>query len=75
MTAGQIRPDKIDVRSYPPRNEIHDEGLDLEADQTYKSHEPQRSGSWPLAPQANEAIDDLEASTNSCTTPQETRRS
>ena len=31
MTTGQIWPDETKVRSYPLRDVIHDEGLDLEA--------------------------------------------
>jgi hypothetical protein len=34
---------------------------------------PQWSGSWPLAPQAHRAIDDLGAATNSCMMPSKTR--
>ena len=40
MTIGQISPDKTYVRSYPLRDGIHDEGLDLEANQTGGSHDP-----------------------------------
>jgi hypothetical protein len=40
------------VRSYPLWNGIRDEGLDLEANQTSRSHDPndQDRGSQPLKP-------------------------
>jgi hypothetical protein len=31
MNTSQIWLDEMDIRSYPPRDGIHDEGLDLEA--------------------------------------------
>jgi hypothetical protein len=40
MTTGQIRPDKMHVRSYPLQDGIHDTGLDLEAIQLGGSHDP-----------------------------------
>jgi hypothetical protein len=39
MTTGQIRPEKMRVRSYPLRDEIHDKGLDPEAIQTDENHD------------------------------------
>jgi hypothetical protein len=41
MTTGQIKSDKMKVRSHPLQDGIHDEGLNLEAIQTDGSHDPQ----------------------------------
>jgi hypothetical protein len=43
----QIRPNKTHVRSYLLRDEIHDEGLGLEANQANGSHDPNDRGRGP----------------------------
>jgi hypothetical protein len=40
MPTVQTWPDKTHVPSYPPRDGIHEEGLDLEANQIDGSHDP-----------------------------------
>ena len=74
MTTSQILPDETRVRSYPLRDGIHDEGLDLEAMQASGNHDPNDRDRAPPAPQENKAINDPRTATNSCTMPQETRR-
>jgi hypothetical protein len=48
MTTGQIRPDKTSVQSYLLRDEIHDEGLNLEAIQAGGNHDPNGRDRGPL---------------------------
>ena len=74
MTTSQIRPDKTHVRSHPLRVGIHDGGLDLKATRTDESHDPNSQDHGLQLLKDDQAIDDLKAATNSCTTPQETRR-
>jgi hypothetical protein len=50
ITTGQIRPDKTHVWSYPLWDGIHDEGLDLEAIQPGRSHDPNDRDRGPQPP-------------------------
>jgi hypothetical protein len=52
----QMWPNKTHVRSYPPWDGIHDEGLELEAIQTGESHDPNDRGAAlsPLSQQSNQ---------------------
>jgi hypothetical protein len=67
-TTGQIQPYKMHVRSHPLWDEMHDGGLDLKATWTDESHDPNNRDRGLQLLKDDQAINDLRATTNSCTT-------